>query len=193
MIKSKKDLKEYIERDAIANHRNTSKTNIVGDDLWKFQVYLRKCEYYHNARQKGKPYLLPFEMIWYYLYKKKSSKLNITIPLNIFGKGLSIAHSGCIVVSTNAKVGDNCRIHEGVTIGATNGEENAAIIGDNVFIASGAKIIGNIRIANDVGIGANAVVVKSIEEAGTTWGGVPAKKISCNNSHSNLEARLFEV
>ena len=59
-------------------------------------------------------------------------------------------------------------------------------IGDRVFIATGAKIIGNIAIANDCSIAANTVVVKSILEEGTTWGGVPAKKISDNNSHSNL-------
>ena len=90
------------------------------------------------------------------------------------------------MVNRNAKVGKNCRIHEGVTIGATNGQSEAPILGDNVFIASGAKIIGNIKIANNVAIGANAVVVKDILEEGITVGGVPAKKISDNGSELNL-------
>ena len=94
------------------------------------------------------------------------------------------------MVNPQAKVGINCRIHEGVNIGATNGSDKAPIIGNNVFIATGAKIIGDITIANDVCIGANAVVTKSITEPGTTWGGVPAKKISNNNSHSNLSKFL---
>lgn len=74
-----------------------------------------------------------------------------------------------------------------VNIGATNGEDQAAKLGDNVFIGSGAKIIGNIQIASDVAIGANAVVVNDVLEPGITVGGVPAKKISNNNSHSNIK------
>jgi serine O-acetyltransferase len=91
-----------------------------------------------------------------------------------------------IVVAVNARIGANCRIHEGVTIGATNGSDGAAKIGDNVFIGSGAKIIGEIKIADNIAIAANAVVVKDILESGITVGGVPAKKISSNDSSSNL-------
>ena len=83
-------------------------------------------------------------------------------------------------------IGKNCRIQDGVTIGATNGSTCAPQIGNNVFIGSGAKIIGDIRIADDVAIGAQALVVKSILESGITVGGIPAKKISNNDSHSNL-------
>ena len=192
MINTRIKLEEYIKQDAIANHRCTVKANLLGDDLWKFQVYMRKSEYYYNLCKLGRKYLLPLYYFWYYKFRKKSNKLNISFPLNIAKKGLSIAHSGTIVVSSNATIGENCRIHEGVTIGATNGEAQAANIGNNVFIASGAKIIGNIKIADDVAIGANAVVVKSILENGTTWGGVPAHKISTKNSHANLDSRLFE-
>ena len=99
---------------------------------------------------------------------------------------MSIAHAASIVVNDNAKVGKNCRIHEGVTIGATNGEKKAAIIGDNCFIGSGAKIIGNISIGDNVAIGAGAVVVKSFEGSNITLGGVPARIISQNSSKSNL-------
>ena len=94
------------------------------------------------------------------------------------------------MVANRASVGKNCRLHEGVTIGATNGSNRAAQIGDNVFISSGVKIIGEITIADDVAIGANAVVVKSIEEPGTTWGGIPAKKISNNSSALNQNAKI---
>ena len=51
-------------------------------------------------------------------------------------------------------------------------------IGNNVYIGSGAKIIGDIKIASNTVIGAGAVVVKSIEEENTTWAGVPAKMIN---------------
>ena len=120
------------------------------------------------------------------LFKKASIKLGFTIPLNVFGPGLSIAHYGTIVVNENAKIGKNCRIHEGVTIGATNGNPKAAHIGDNVFIGSGAKIIGDIKIGNNIAIGANSVVVKDFDENNITIAGSPAKKISENGSEKLL-------
>ena len=80
----------------------------------------------------------------------------------------------------------NCRIQESTTIGATNGNVNAARIGDNVFIGSGARIIEKIKIADDIAIGANAVVTKDFLEKGIIIAGVPAKKNSDNDSHSNL-------
>ena len=106
------------------------------------------------------------------------------------GKGLAIVHYGSIVINEAAVIGENCRVHECVCIGATNGNDRAAVIGNNVFIASGAKIIGDVHIANDVAIGANAVVVKDIDLEGTTWGGIPAKLISHMDSHSNMSPRL---
>ena len=53
-------------------------------------------------------------------------------------------------------------------------------------------MVGAVRIADDVSIGAGAVVTKDITEAGTTWAGVPARKISDNDSHSNLCQALFQ-
>lgn len=118
-----------------------------------------------------------------------SLKLGFSIPLNCFGPGLSIAHYGCLVVG-NAKVGKNCRIQEDVNIGATGGIPQAATIGDNVFIGTGAKIIGKIHIANNVSIGAGSVVVKDIDEEGCTVAGVPARVISKNGSRKFIDPRV---
>ena len=118
-------------------------------------------------------------------------KLGFSIPINVFEEGLSIAHYGLLVVNSNAHIGKNCRIQEGVTIGATNGNAAAPRIGNNVFIGSGAKIIGDISIADNVAIGAGSVVVKSITEPSVTYAGIPAKKVSDNDSHSNLAPNLF--
>ena len=52
-------------------------------------------------------------------------------------------------------------------------------------------MIGAVRIADDVAVGANAVVTKDILEAGTTWAGAPAKKISDKSSRDNLNQSLF--
>lgn len=192
MITTKKELKYYLSQDAIASRRGKKSSKLFGDEVWKFQVVLRKTEYYYNSYHASKKYLfLPY--IWYrFLFHNLSFKLGFSIPINVFGPGLSIAHHGTIVVNSSATVGKNCRLQEGVNIGSTNGCKGAPQIGDNVFIGTGAKIIGDISIADDVAIGANAVVVKSITEKGGTYGGVPAKKISENDSHSNLAPALFQ-
>ena len=191
MITSKKELNEYLLQDAVALRCERKRPKLFGDPIWKFQIVLRKTEYFSYMYQNSKLFILHY--LWYkFLLRKHSFKLGFSIPINVFGPGLSIAHYGTIVVSDAAKVGKNCRLQEGVNIGSTNGSAKAPQIGDNVFIGTGAKIIGDITIASDVAIGANAVVVKSITEEGVTYGGVPAKKISSNNSHSNLAPKLFQ-
>lgn len=185
MIRSKEDYYFYIKADRISSRLENKRVLIpYVDTIYRFQKLMRLTEYYMNCRKDILGRILT--VFLKFLYLRKSQKLGFSIGLNVFGPGLSIAHYGQITVNQNAKIGKNCRIHEGVTIGATNGNSEAATIGDNVFIASGAKIIGNIRIANDVAIGANAVVVKDILEPGITVGGVPAKKISDNSSEMNL-------
>ncbi len=178
MIITKKDLHEYLEEDKKSLGRK-QKSPRRFDVIWKFQILLRKYEYYYNKNS-----LLRY--FYGYRFRKLSVKLGFSIPINVCEKGLAIVHYGTIVISDGARIGENCRIHEGVCIGATNKQCEAAKIGKNVFIATGAKIIGNVRIADGVAIAANAVVVKDIDQPNTTWGGIPAKRISENNSESNM-------
>ena len=192
MIQTKKDLREYLCADAKANARTSVKAQLLGDEIWKYIVTLRKAEYYTNQSGMFRKIALPLRIFYKIRLHNLGLKLGYSIPLNVIGKGLALVHYGTIVIANGAKIGENCRIHEGVTIGATNGSRKAAVIGNNVFLASGAKIIGEVEITDDVAIAANAVVTKSILEKGTTWGGVPAKKISDNDSHSNLSRLLFQ-
>lgn len=191
MIQDKNDLKRYLDRDRIAlNHINEKRPHFYGDEIWKYEILLRKVEYYINCK---KGLWMAVLCKWYrFRFHNASVRLGFTISPNVFGPGLSLAHYGAVVVHANAKVGENCRIHEGVTIGATGGSHKAAVIGKNCFIGSGAKIIGDIQIADDVAIGAGAVVTKDITQPGTTWAGVPAVKISDKNSHNSLCSALFD-
>ncbi len=191
MIKTKQDLAEYLRADATANGRASVKASLLGDTIWKFQRALRCYEYQLNRTDAFKRLAIFSRAYARLRFHRLSLRLGFSIPPNVFEKGLSIAHYGTIVVSKAAKVGAYCRIHEGVTIGATNGSDKSATIGERVFLASGAKVIGEVSIASDVAIAANAVVTKSIEEAGTTWGGIPAKKISDHDSHANLNKHIF--
>ena len=190
-IKDKKELREYITCDARACGRTKLRADIFDDTVWKFQLALRKFEYYTSCGRK-KSLLFPLYVYYKLKLHNLSVKCGFTVPTHRIGKGLCIVHRGPVVISAVSFIGENVRIHEGVTIGATNMVNKAPRIGNNVFIATGAKIIGDISIADGVCIGANAVVVKSITEPNTTWAGIPAKKISNNSSRLNLCPMLFE-
>ena len=192
MIYTKEDLAAFLSADAKANSRTSVRAKLFGDEIWKYIVTLRKTEFYTNQTGLYGKILLPLRMLYKLKLHNLGLKLGFTIPINAIGKGFSIAHYGTIVIANGARIGENFRVHEGVTIGATNGSRKAAVIGNNVFLATGAKIIGDVTIADDVAVAANAVVTKSITEKGTTWGGIPAKKISDHDSHSNLSKLLFE-
>lgn len=87
----------------------------------------------------------------------------ISIPAECdLGKGLRIHHFGGIIVHPTAKIGKNCTLYHGVTIGDRGGGGGAAVIGDNVMIGAGAKIIGEIVIGDNCKIGANAVVYRDM-------------------------------
>lgn len=79
-----------------------------------------------------------------------------------------------IFIHPSAKIGKNVTIYQQVTIGENGFGSKAAVIGDNVVIGSGAKIIGPVNIGDNVIVGANAVVTKDISK-NQVVGGIPAK------------------
>jgi len=137
--------------------------------LYRHAVLLRKAEYYTNAKKRMHSVFFRVRLF------RLQNKYSLHIPINCFGKGLSIAHVGPIVINDKCRIGENCRIHVGVNIGAD--AVGAPEIGANVYIGPGAKIFGKIRIADNCRIGANAVVNKSCAVEGTTLVGVPARQI----------------
>ncbi|WP_179019457.1 serine O-acetyltransferase [Winogradskyella forsetii] len=181
MIRNKEDYKYYLDQDRKA--LRIGKSNFLGqivsyispNQIWKFQKTLRTLEYYENRKKKGLSKL--YYLYLKYKYKNISLKLGFSIPPNVFGPGLAIVHYGTIVINGNAKIGANCRMHACVNIGASGGEDEAPKLGDNVYIAPGAKVYGNITIASNTAIGANAVVNKSFDKENTVLAGVPAKVI----------------
>ena len=93
------------------------------------------------------------------------------------GGGLYIQHGFATMVAAK-EIGENCWINQQVTIGY-NGQGDPPVIGDNVMITCGAKVLGDIRIGNHVIIGANAVVVRDVPDR-CVVGGVPAKILKIN-------------
>src|SRR2546426_4156009 len=180
VIQSRDDYRFYLEADKIALDRQEN-TPRIDDGVWRFERLLRKVEYYYNCRHAWgwavyRRYLL-------LRFHALSVLLGYSIPLNAFGPGLSISHPGTIVVNAGSRIGENCRIHVCVNIGTEAGyRTKAPRIGNNVYIGPGAKIFGDLVIADDVAIGANAVVDESVLEPGSTVAGVPAHKVSAKGS-----------
>jgi serine O-acetyltransferase len=181
MIKSKSDYKHYLNSDSIALGKTAygfsqrMREMLYPDPVWKFQRLMRKVEYYNNVK-RGVFFKL-YTLYLKYRYAKLSLRLGFSIPINVFGPGLSIVHYGTIVVNHNARVGKNCRIHACTNIGASGGSNKAPVLGDNIYVAPGAKIYGDIRLGNNIAISANAVVNKSFSEENVMLAGVPARVI----------------
>ena len=116
-------------------------------------------------------------------YKHLEHKTGIQVPLGTqVGEGLRFFHHDCIIIAQTAKIGKNASIHQGVTIGRVfNGPyAGVPIIGNNVVIFAGAKVLGNIHVGDGAVIGANAVVTTNVP-ANCVVAGVPAKIISENS------------
>lgn len=170
MIKNKSDYLYYLKKDKESLKVGGVKSYLF-NDIWRFQRVLRKHEYFANCNS-----VLRY---WYaYRHKKLGRMLGITIPINTCGAGLSIAHIGTIVINGEARIGENCRIHVCVNIGAAAQDSSSVpVLGDNCYIGPGAKLYGGITLGNNVAIGANSVVNKSFE-SDCVIAGVPAKVIS---------------
>lgn len=101
--------------------------------------------------------------------------LYITTPE--IGPGLYIQHGFATIISA-ARIGRDCWINQQVTIGYTN-RTDAPVLGNNVRVHAGAKVIGAVHVGDGAIIGANAVVVKDVPPD-TTVVGVPARIVRRN-------------
>ena len=135
--------------------------------------------WYRVARYYRRNFIFRF-ILRHYHYK---FGIELTMETQV-GEGLYIGHFGGIIVSPKAVIGNNCTIMQGVTIGMAGRGDNKGvpIIGDGVYIGAGAKVIGKIRIGNNVAIGANAVVTKDVPDNAIV-AGIPARIISMDGAN----------
>jgi serine O-acetyltransferase len=91
-----------------------------------------------------------------------------------FGPGFVLVHSIGVVINTSVRGGSRVTVEHLVTIGAE--KDASPVLGDNVFLGAGAKVVGAVRIGSNVKIGANAVVVSDVPDNCTAVG-IPAKAV----------------
>lgn len=190
-INSKHGLRFYLEADRIAlGRKSNTTTRRITDALGitslisRYLRLLRTAEYVRNCKTPSL-YKLTTEKYLGFRLHRLGLILGFDIPLNVFGPGLRIVHYGTIIVNSHARIGANCELQNLVHI-AQNlhnaqkgaGSNKAPTIGDNVFIGPGARVLGDITIADGIVIGANSVVTMSFCEPNITIAGAPARKIS---------------
>lgn len=151
---------------------------VIGENaiLRKHQILLRKCEYYTNTKKR----------IRAAIYKLRLSRIQnshaMHIPLNTCGKGLHIMHVGPILLNSRVRIGEDCKLHINTALVAGGTNDDVPTLGSGVVVGVGAVVLGGVHIADNIAIGANAVVNKSFSEPNIAIAGVPAKKISNNGS-----------
>lgn len=97
------------------------------------------------------------------------------------GGGFYIPHIGNIVIAHHTRIGRHASMHQGITTGVSGSGDETPLIGDRVYFGAGAKIIGPVKIGNDVVIGANAVVTRDVPDNAVV-GGIPAKVLNYRGS-----------
>jgi serine O-acetyltransferase len=119
---------------------------------------------------------MPFSFLYKALRPVCEIATGIELPSEAtVGRRFRIDHFGGIIISGDAVFGDDCVVRNGVTVGLRHaGVRGSPILGDRVDIGAGAKILGPIRIGDDVAIGANAVVITDVPSNSIAVG-VPAR------------------
>ena len=152
-----------LDRWKAIGHLEGSRQGVLAQLLWDKKEF-RNLFIYRNSHRRLFRYWIAF---WY----RPVDTLFIETPQ--IGGGLYIQHGFATMIAAKS-IGENCWINQQVTVGYT--AKGCPVIGNDVMITCGAKVLGDITVGDGAIIGANAVVVKNVE-AGAVMGGVPAVRL----------------
>jgi serine O-acetyltransferase len=148
------------------------------NDGVKYMFYLRLCRYLKTHRPRW--LVWPLYRVAMRIFTHYKYKFGCLIPhTTMIGAGLYLGHVRDIIINEQAVIGENCNISQGVTIGQANRgrRRGTPVIGRNVYIGPGAKIVGAVHVGNNVAIGANCVVTDDVPDHAVVVG-IPGKVIS---------------
>jgi len=142
--------------------------------IWALAIY-RFGQW--NDRQKRGPLTWFLDKIYWLLFRIVETLTGISIPKMVeVGPGLRIHHFGNIFVHSNVRIGANCTLRQGVTIGNRHDNGPVPVLEDDVELGAYAQILGGVRIGRGAKIGAMSVVLIDVPP-GATAVGVPARII----------------
>lgn len=109
-------------------------------------------------------------------------------PGATIGEGLFIDHGTGVVIGETAEIGNNVTLYQGVTLGGTGKEKGKRhpTVGNNVVVASGAKVLGSFKVGNNSKIGAGSVVLQEVPPNSTVVG-IPGKVVVHEGKRINDE------
>lgn len=144
-------------------------TGFAPNSYWRLRKYMMEHSKYNIFAQISRFLVRRMEY-------KNGSSIGGTFGSGTNFEGIPTLPHGLvgIFIHPSVQIGKNVTIYQQVTIGENGFGSGAAVIGDNVVIGAGAKIIGPVTIGDDVVVGANAVVTKDISK-NQVVGGIPAK------------------
>lgn len=193
MIKTRKELKEYLraDREALGMKHPFLAAISFGEHarIRSYLTCLRYTEYYSQNKN-------PLGRLLYALHllnlRRKSLNYGIYIAPNSIGKGLNLPHPGFVRVGSFVKIGNGCTILPMVLFGKARPEDKTKItVGDNCYFGVGSSVIGdNLTIGSNVTVAAGAVVIKDVPD-NVVVAGVPAKIVKFKNIN-NLSGGVFE-
>lgn len=175
--------KEYIKRDLYRNLESCTKRDVLKaffawDTTVGLLFYFRLCHYLVGLKKRNVIHFL-VHCFCYVRFQHLQRKCGVEMSQRTrIGYGLRLPHKGGIYIHIRAKIGNNCEIMQGVTIGNNimKSRDAVATIGNEVLLCSGVKVVGKVRIGNTVVVGANAAVTHDVPDH-TIVAGVPARPI----------------
>jgi serine O-acetyltransferase len=142
--------------------------------IWAICVYRWGRRIFH--RQPGLMRNVLLKLYWL-VFRLIETATGISLPLEAqIGPGLRIHHFGNIFINSNAVIGRNCTLRQGVTIGNRVEDGPSPVVEDDVEFGAYAQVLGGIRIEKGAKIGAMSVVLCDVP-AGATAVGIPARVI----------------
>jgi len=132
----------------------------------------------HWIYNEGGPALVrwPCKLFYPFIYKFLEAVMQMRLdPSAEIGPGLYISHSGGVHIHPDVVIGPNCNLTHNVTIGTSAmGRPGVPRIGDDVYIGTGATLIGDIKVGSGAKIAANTLVMNNVP-SGATVMGVPGR------------------
>lgn len=142
--------------------------------VWALRVYRfgRRVE-----RRKPGLFRRLAEKRYWLCHRVVETLTGISIPKSVeVGPGLKIWHFGNIFVHPKAKIGANCTLRQGVTIGNREAGGPTPVLEDDVELGAYAQILGGVRVGKGAKVGAMSVVLRDVPP-GATAVGIPARII----------------
>ncbi len=153
-----------------------------GKDLWLhpavWSIACYRLGHWVNVEKPSVLVRIPLKILSFVLTKFCVVFMEMDIdPQATIGGGLYIGHIGGVHINPGAVLGSNCDVAHRVTIGASGmGRKGIPVIGDNVYIGTGATLIGRIKVGSGAKIAANTLVISNVP-SGATVMGVPGSII----------------